>query len=98
MPRIFDNIEQPLLDALLETLRLARRADFCVGYFNLRGWKRLDGAIDDWFGPKKPDDVADSAFIQTIPDRNFLVALRLYGSGVEFYDQTWKPDDVVKIT
>jgi hypothetical protein len=23
--------------------------------------------------------------------------LRLYGTGVEFYDQSWKPDDVVKV-
>lgn len=30
-------------------------------------------------------------------DRNLLVALRLYGTGVEFFDQTWKPDDVVKV-
>jgi hypothetical protein len=29
--------------------------------------------------------------------RDFLVALRLYGTGVEFYDQSWKPDDVVKV-
>ena len=29
--------------------------------------------------------------------RHFLVALRLYGTGVEFYDQTWKPDDVVSV-
>jgi hypothetical protein len=27
----------------------------------------------------------------------FIVAIRLYGSGTEFYDQTWKPDDVVKM-
>jgi hypothetical protein len=27
MPRIFDNIEQPLLDALLDTIKVAHRAD-----------------------------------------------------------------------
>jgi superfamily II DNA or RNA helicase len=48
--RIFDNIEQPLLDALLETMQVAQRGDFCVGYFNLRGWKQLDRAINDWAG------------------------------------------------
>ena len=56
-----------------------------------------DGSIDLWFGPQKPARAPASNFIQTVPDRNFLVALRLYGTGVEFFDQTWKPDDVVKV-
>ena len=50
MPRIFDNIEQDLLPALRQILEVADSADFCVGYFKLRGWKAIDQLIDRWSG------------------------------------------------
>jgi Superfamily II DNA/RNA helicases, SNF2 family len=50
VPRIFDNIELPLLPALRETIKLSYRADFCIGYFNLRGWRRIGDLIEAYVG------------------------------------------------
>ncbi|WP_434318663.1 DUF1254 domain-containing protein [Leifsonia sp. P73] len=64
------------------------------GYYDIP--ENDDGSIDLWFGPAQPEGVVDAAFVQTVPGRDFIVAFRLYGTETAFYDQTWKPDDLVK--
>ena len=54
MPKILDNIQEHLSSALQQTLDLSHSADFCVGYFNLRGWKTLDSHIQHWSSSDGP--------------------------------------------
>ena len=50
MPNIYDNIELSLLPVLRGAMKTATHADFCVGYFNLRGWKELSELVEPWSG------------------------------------------------
>lgn len=50
MPKIYDNIENHLIQGLKDTLDVSHRSDFCVGYFNLRGWKEVASKIDNLAG------------------------------------------------
>ncbi len=87
MPRIFDNIDQPLLQALQQTLEASTHADFCVGYFNLRGWKRLANYIENWHG-------GDEACCRLLvgmhqnPDQELRHALRIFKDSDRIDNQT----------
>jgi DNA replication protein DnaC len=87
MPRIFDNIEQSLLPALTATLQVAYRADFCVGYFNLRGWRQLADLVEAWPG----GEVQCCRLLvgmQRLPDEEMRQALGITRRGGELDNQT----------
>ena len=77
MPRIFDNLtpSASLAPALQETLAISNRADFCVGYFNLRGWGDLAPYVDRW----NPEDGPCRLLIgmQRLPNEELRHALAL---------------------
>lgn len=50
MPTIYDNIEKRLSEGLYDHIEKANRVDYCVGYFNLRGWKIIANKIDELAG------------------------------------------------
>lgn len=68
MPTVFDNIETPFLDGedsngLKHALKLAFRGDFCVGYFNLRGWRCIDAVVNEWPMPATDNSPAPARLL-----------------------------------
>ena len=53
-----------------------------------------DGSTDIYFGPSSPGDGKN--WLATVAGKSFWVGLRLYGPQQSFFDQSWKPDAVVK--
>jgi SNF2 family DNA or RNA helicase len=101
LPTIFDNITSRLLPELQRTLEASHRADFCVGYFNLRGWALLHSQIDRWSAEDGPcrllvgmptssqDDIRRAYAIVEDPDGidNQTIAVRRRKLAEDFRDQ-----------
>ena len=65
MSKIFDNIEMKFeegLHAILSNVGV-ERADFCVGYFNLRGWKQVADDVEALPGGDVPEKDAKGLFV-----------------------------------
>jgi hypothetical protein len=87
MPRIFDNIDQQLLPTLKTTLSVSHRSDFCVGYFNLRGWRQLDEHIENWAGGEG-ECCRLLVGMQTLPQQEIAQAYGIIKQDSELDNQT----------
>lgn len=80
MPRVLDNIDLRLLDALRDLLQISHAADFCVGYFHLRGWRKISDRIAD-FGGGDGEQARVLVGMGHQPEQELLEDLRLLKSG-----------------
>jgi hypothetical protein len=56
-----------------------------------------DGSTTVWFSPEQPDGVARGNWIQTDPDKGWVVLLRLYSPLAAFFDRSWRPSEVESV-
>jgi hypothetical protein len=58
-----------------------------------------DGSIDIHFGPDAPAGTESGSrnWIQTTPAKGWFVLFRFYGPLEPFFDQSWKPGDIVEV-
>ena len=85
MPRIFDNIQDELLPALRTMLEVADRSDFSVGYFNLRGWKKIDDLVETWSG-RDGKQCRLLVGMQRLPQEDLRTALSMSSQGHDQLD------------
>ncbi|WP_226576063.1 DUF1254 domain-containing protein [Acuticoccus sediminis] len=53
-----------------------------------------DGSTTVWFSPEQPEGVARGNWVQTDPDKGWVVILRLYSPLASFFDKTWRPTEI----
>jgi hypothetical protein len=54
-----------------------------------------DGSVDIYFGPHAPEG-KEKNWVETLPGQGWFTYIRFYGPLESFFDQTWKPDDIMK--
>lgn len=70
----------------MQTLEIPDRADFCVGYFNLRGWQELDDHIRHWSDSGSACRLLVG--MQKPPQEQLREALSLFGQGETIDNQS----------
>jgi hypothetical protein len=56
-----------------------------------------DGSVDIYFGPQAPNG-KEKNWIKTVPGKGWFPYLRFYSPTEAFFNQTWKPGDILKVS
>jgi hypothetical protein len=56
-----------------------------------------DGSTTVYFGPSKPDGVAEGNWIETVPGKGWFTILRLYSPLEPFFDKSWRPSEIALV-
>jgi hypothetical protein len=56
-----------------------------------------DGSTTVYFAPQQPAGVKRGNWIQTVPGKSFMPALRLYSPLEPFFAKTWRPSEVERV-
>lgn len=57
-----------------------------------------DGLTVVYFGPEKPEGVADGNWVQTDPEKGWFTILRLYSPLPSFFDKSWQPTEIEPVS
>jgi hypothetical protein len=57
--------------------------------------QNADGSVDIYFGASSPG--AGKNWVATRSGEGWFTLLRLYGPTKAFFDQSWKPDDILRL-
>ena len=55
--------------------------------------QNADGSYDIYFAPEAPAG-QESNWLQTVPEKSWFIALRMYGPLQPWIDQTWRPGEI----
>ena len=58
--------------------------------------QNADGSYDVYFGPAAPAG-KEKNWVKTVAGQGWFPYIRLYGPLEAYFDQSWKPDDFVKL-
>lgn len=86
---LYDNMSRSMLDTPQRYPRAGSQS-----YPSPAAEAAADGSTTIWFAPTQPAGVARGNWIQTMPEKGFMVLLRLYSPLEPFFTKEWRPSEV----